>query len=91
MLRGEVNYPQVEIDSSEFEFALVNSTSDYREINLRNISPLGVFYYWEWVEESFEEKRLEPVLVSLVQNKINKLCKRDIIYICHKKYFNHDD
>lgn len=59
-----MNYPHVEIDSTQIEFALYNYTSDYREIVLKNISPLCVLFEWEWIEDSFEEATLEPMPVS---------------------------
>lgn len=64
-LRGEINYPNVEINPDQVNFGyLTNCTGDYVEIILKNISPLPVYFYWEWLEEYFEEEHLLSIIVS---------------------------
>lgn len=67
-----MNYPHVEFDGCYFRFDLTNHTGDYREIGLKNVSPLGALYSLEWIIDSFEEKRLQPVSVSYLFENIKK-------------------
>lgn len=69
---GEINYPNIEINPQQISFGcLPYYTADYREIILKNVSPLTVYYQWKWIEEDFSEEHIEPSLVL-----------RSIYYVC---------
>lgn len=64
-LRGEVNYPNVAFQTNYIDFGhIATGTNPFINIDIQNVSPLHVFFTWEWDEAECYFYELPPVEVT---------------------------